>query len=463
MKSLRTLTLLLFALFALAACDSGNVPLVSKPTQAAVWGPPTPFPPMKYPTEGPTPGLPPALTGSAPQSPPDSGNPVVASQYAPVRGKIQQQLLEIEKGASKVRGLNPLADVQEHFIDKDQLRENMLALRDKNYTREDARQSELQLWLLRLIKQPSVGLYQLQADMLSNEVVGYYDPEKKDLFVLNDTTDLDPLARETLAHEFVHSLQDQHYDLQKIIPRNSSNTDGTLAAKSVVEGDATLSGLLYADEYLTSAEFKQLLGASLSYAVPESKVPDIFVEELHFPYTYGLDFVKSLYARGGFDTVNKALADPPKSSEQIMHPEKYLAAGRDDPMPVGLPPLTATLGSGWTYRFSETMGEFELGVLLKDNGIKDPSAAIAGWGGGQADLYENGSNSVVLLGTVWDTRDDALEFEAAMRKSLALIGRSGSLWSDGTRFFGLACVRDKVVFAGGTEPVSVQKALDSVH
>jgi hypothetical protein len=458
MKLLWLILLLLLAV-AVSACDTPAAPLAFRPTRVPVWRPPTPFPTMAYATKVPTPGLPPGLSGNLPPA----GNPVVASQYAPVQGKLQQELLDVEQGAAKVRGLEPTGDVEENFISKDQLRSNLLDMRDKTYTREDARQAELQLWLLRLIDRPSIGLYQLQADMLSNAIVGYYDPAKKNLFVLSTESSLDPLAKETLAHEYVHTLQDQHYDLQRIIPKNSNDTDGVLAAKSIVEGDATLSGLLYADEYLSAQDFKKLVGSSLQYNAQQDEVPNLFSEELDFPYTYGLDFVRTLYSRGGFPTVNKALQNPPRSTEQILHPDKYLSSTPDEPKIVGLPPLTDTLGAGWTYRFTETMGEFELGIMLKDNGIKNTTNAVGGWGGGQADLYENGSNSVVMLGTVWDTRQDAVDFETALKQSLIFMGRSGSLYSDGTRFFGMKRSLSKVFYAGGTEPTSVQKALDAVH
>ncbi len=449
----------IFGLFVLSACNSSPaIPLAAQPTRVRAWVPPTPFPPMQYPTAVVTPALPPALDAEAPLI----NSPLGQLQYAPVQGKIQQQLLEIEKDTQKVRGLEPTGDVKEQFISRDQLRDNMLALQRKYETREQARESETQLWLLRLIKQQSIGLYQLEAGMLSDQLAGYYDPSQKELFVLSGSTDLDPQAKTTLAHEYVHSLQDQHFDLQKLLGASPDNTDRLLGVKSLIEGDATLSQVLYADQYLSANEFNRLVEDSLSYNVPASQVPDIFEEELHFPYTYGEAFVKYLYTRGGFDTVNKALADPPISTEQIMHPEKYLAPHRDDPLPVGVPPLTDTLGSGWSYRFTESIGEFELGVMLKDNGVLDPSDAVAGWGGGQADLYENGANSLVILGTRWDTQRDAGEFEMALRQSLSLVGRYGPNWTDGIRYFNIKRVRDKVYYVGSTDPEALKRALGEV-
>src|SRR5690348_17002745 len=85
-------------LLILGACDSGTIALPVQPTPRAVWAPPTPFPPVQYPTEVATPGLPPALEDKLP-----SGVATGQAQYAPVQGKLAQQLLEIEQDAAKVR------------------------------------------------------------------------------------------------------------------------------------------------------------------------------------------------------------------------------------------------------------------------------------------------------------------------------------------------------------------------
>src|SRR5205823_39355 len=151
-------------------------------------------------------------------------------------------------------------------------------------------------------------------------------------------------------------LQDEYYDLRRLLPTQSTDSDGALAARSIVEGDATFSGILYADDYMTSADFQKLTtGQSDNKALKSA--PTIFQQELLFPYTAGVEFATTLYKRGGFKAINAALADPPRSTEQIMHPEKYLSTPRDQPVPVGLPPLTSTLASGWTFQDTSTIGE----------------------------------------------------------------------------------------------------------
>lgn len=449
------LILAVFALSALAGCGPA-APLGEPPTPAASWRPPSPYPPVEPPTPGPSPELPPAIRQRVEPAQAES-----QAAKALVQGQMQRDLLQIELDAARIRGLDPKEDVPEYFISRDELRKGIAAQQAQTYTREAARYDSLELWLLRMIPQPSLNLRQVGLDLLSDQLVGYYDPAGKELFVLNGSEGLEPRARETLAHEFVHSLQDQHFGLGGLLG-DSSSGERSIAGRALVEGDASLSGLLYADEFLSADDFRQLRESGTAYSVTLERVPRVFRESLLFPYTRGLEFTQALYARGGFSTINAALNDPPVSTEQILHPEKYLASPRDMPIAVGVPPLTGTLGAGWVYRETDTMGEFDLALMLSENGVTSYAQAAEGWGGGQYDLYEKGSQSLLILGTIWDSGQDASEFEAALRLSLARSKQFGKLWTDGKRYFALKRVNDRVFFFSGTDRTSVDLAPGAV-
>lgn len=452
-KRLIFLLLMLGLLGLLAACDLNPEAAPSPPTPVAAWQPPTPFPPMEYPTE--TPSSDPS-DDVADDSLLGSGS---ASLKADELGRIQQEMLQVELNTQKVRGLDPKTDVPEHFVNKAQLRARLLNQREGGYTREQSRLNELELWLLRFVNKPSIGLYQLQADWLSEQLLGYYDSNRQELYVLNPHLPLDPQTRQTLSHEYVHSLQDQHYSIQKMLPANAHDGDRGLAARSLFEGDAILSSVLYADQYMSHDDFQKLQGSTGSSAILEN-APNIVSGKLYFPYIQGLEFVKSLYSLGGFAAINEALAHPPSSSEQILHPQKYLSTPRDEPVSVGLPPLTDTLGLGWNYADTQTIGEYELGVLLRTNGLAnaDADVAVTGWGGGQYDLYQNGTNSLVMMVTRWDTVEDANQFYSALLQTLSQARTSGTLWTEDGRYFTMRLQRDRVIFVGGTSSNAVQRA-----
>ena len=108
--------------------------------------------------------------------------------------------------------------------------------------------------------------------------------------------------------------------------------------------------------------------------------------------------------------MNLSLQDPPRSTEQIMHPEKFLQVPADQPKAVGLPDLTGPLGPGWELKETNTLGEFDLNVMLRENGASDPDKGADGWGGGKFEMYKLAQEMMVYSSVVWDTEADAKEF-----------------------------------------------------
>jgi len=382
----------------------------------------------------------------------DTGNPAT-----------DQVLLQVELDTMQVRGLKPRDDVPEIVINREQLRTKLINDFKEDYSQEEARQDAVELWLLRLSPNRTLDLYQLFLDLYSEQIAGLYDHREKELFVLSEAEELSPTGKATLAHEFVHSLQDQHYDLGNMLPDDSDNDDRDRAVRSLIEGDASISEVMYAYQHLSSEEFQKILEESnASPSTVIEKVPPYIKEDLLFPYSAGSTFVTKLIERGGYDKVNAVFADPPQSTEQILHPEKYLQLPRDEPVSVAIPPLTSTLGTGWTYRDGYTFGEFDLRELLKENGVAEPDTAAAGWGGGQTAFYENNESALYIVDTRWDTTNDATEFDEALRGTFSKARKVGDLWSEGDRFFGIITSGDRVALVSGTDQKIVETAISAI-
>jgi hypothetical protein len=484
---MRRALLSLVAILFLAACGpfGPDAPTPSPPTPTAgATTPPTSAAPATAPA--PTDTAAPAPTATVSAAPPTAeatGTPVAGQSPAPgataaasgsptadagpeatAAPETLRQVTTIESEASSVRGLKPKRDVPEHFVSSAQIKSNLTKEIDTEYPPADAKRDALEGWLMRLLPDRSLDLHQLQIDLLGEQVLGYYSPDSKELFVRNDQQPLGAEAQETLAHEFTHSLQDEYYDLNKMRPRNSTEADADLATTSLIEGDATLSGVLFAQKYMSKADYQALITGSGGSQPELDRAPVYVRESLLFPYDQGAQFVINLWQRGGFGAVNKALGDPPRSSEQIMHPEKYTNTPRDNPQPVTLPPLTSTLGAGWTLQDSKTLGEFDLDVMLRVNQVADDVAgtAAAGWGGSRYALYQNGADGVVIVGTRWDTTRDANEFEAAMRQSFANDTVKDGIWQDVDRYYALKRTGAAITFLGGTDRAAVAHALGAV-
>ncbi|MEA2574986.1 MAG: hypothetical protein QOH93_2284 [Chloroflexia bacterium] len=461
------------SLLLLAACNGTGLPVaptntpgagngsVATPTSESVASLPTSTPrnqarPTRTPrsaqaTEAPTK----AATAEATED--ASPQPTTQADEA----KLDKEVKQVEKDAATVRGLQPQADVPETFLTQPQMKNNLLQDITRDYPRAEADDDAMQLWLLRLVDDPKMDLLQLQIDLLGEQVLGYYDPKKDELFVLRNQADLSPGSKQTLAHEFVHALQDQHFDLEKLLPDESHDDDGSLAIRSLVEGDATLAGLSYARDYFSQSDIQKFLDESSS---ADSSVlnssPPYLRESLYFPYDQGADFVNELLMRNGFQAVDSALADPPSSTEQIMHPDKYFDSPRDEPIQVPLKELTGTLGTGWTMNDWGTLGEFDFKVILEENGAADPDEGAAGWGGASYAYYRNAASDLGLLymATEWDNRREADQFLKALQETFDNANKTGDLYDQDGRFYSLKQDGSAVMLISSNDRAAVESA-----
>jgi hypothetical protein len=477
----RALLILLFSLLLIivTGCDSTGLPGLATPKPTAAPAQPTATTQsIIEPTStsealaNPTPTEP--VVADAPTDTPEisaasTDTPAVAQttplpQGSPESQANQQLIKTIEQEASNLRGLKPLKDVPDQFISADQLRANLTKDMQDNYSEKQSKQDVSALWLMRLINDPTLDLYQFEIDLQTEQVLGYYDQHKGDLFVLNIGQQLSPLAEQTLAHEYTHALQDQRYNLSKLLPDKSTDDDRDLGVRSVVEGDAFISGFVWAQTYLSPQDYQKMLDAIQN--APSSildSAPKYIRDSLDFPYDQGVQFVIALGILKGYGPIDKALQDPPVSSEQIMHPEKYTSTPRDLPKPVALTPLTDTLGTGWTMPENGTLGEFDLQEMLEQTSLGKTQAdnAAAGWGGGVYNYYENGDKHLVVFNTVWDTRKDADEFETALNDSFASDTKNGTTWTDpdGKRFFSVKRTGNAIAVGASTDLPSLEKAM----
>jgi hypothetical protein len=185
----------------------------------------------------------------------------------------------------------------------------------------------------------------------AESVLGFYlpgRPPKGGLYV-RSSRGLDPYAKIILAHELTHAVTDQRFDLTKAdrLAAATAREDELAAYSGLVEGDATLTMQRYLAERLTPAEQADAgLVASTQRTPERDAAPAVIRQSMLFPYEQGLRFVRALYAQGGWDAVNDAYRDPPTSTEQLLHPERYLGA-RDQPQKVELADLSGRLGGGW--------------------------------------------------------------------------------------------------------------------
>lgn len=276
------------------------------------------------------------------------------------------------------------------------------------------------------------SLKDLYLKLLGAAVAGLYSPDTKKLYVVSTTGRIGPVERATFSHEFTHALQDQNFDIGSLQLDEVGQGDRSFSRLSLIEGDATLAMSFWMIQNLSAAELQELVAASSSdeSSTIVATMPPILRESLLFPYTTGLAFVQSLQNSGGWAAVDAAFKNPPSSTEQILHPEKYTAG--EGPVAADLPTDLATrLGAGWKVAYQDAFGEFQLAVWLRGSPAASPAsanAAAAGWGGDRVALVEgpNGAWGVALR-TIWDTDADAAAFEAAATPLISTMGGPGAL------------------------------------
>jgi hypothetical protein len=371
---------------------------------------PTPTPtgiptPTPIPTWTPTPTL-------APYTPPVLPTPTLV----PLTAEEATALAQVEREVATLRGLSPLRSVPRWKITRSQLRHRFADMFVSGDWEEEARSLALVLSAFDFIP-PDTDLTHLWKDVFSEQIVGFYVAETEEIYVVSSADATDALERLVFAHEFGHALQDQHFDLEalglRVTSESEYNADQIQAIRSLVEGDAVLIQEQYVERYFTEADALEVLLNLMfgSASTGSDSTPRVINETFQFPYTDGRDFVNTLYKRGGWQAVNDAYAAPPVSTEQILHPERYLAG--EQPVLVSLAPLTATLGSGWRLIYDDSVGEFFLSLYLENQlDPEEVTTAVDGWGGDRCTVYHNDAagETVLFLRVVWDAPAEAEEF-----------------------------------------------------
>lgn len=321
---------------------------------------------------------------------------------------------EINLEMEGIRELDLLAPINLTTKTREDLQKETISDLETDYPAIDRQNDKRVLVAFGLID-PDDDLGQLYGDLLGEQIAGYYNPETDEMVVVSDdTADTEITASNqiTYAHETVHVLQDQHFDLETYLDdREDGSDDQSLAITSLIEGDATAAQI----EFLISTP-SLLLQLSDEIEREDASTealdnsPAIISETLLFPYDQGQVFITALRDEGGWAEVDDAYASPPASTEQILHPEKYLEG--ETPLDVELPDVAAALGTGWTVFDTNTMGEFQTSVVLNEGDVSSGTAedAAEGWGGDRYTVVGTDEQAVILWNSVWDSEDDAQEF-----------------------------------------------------
>lgn len=311
-----------------------------------------------------------------------------------------------------IRGLELLEPLDISAQSREELRDWLLDTVEQDYPAA-IQEQDLRILVTFGFVEPGTDLGAMQVDLLGEQVAGYYDPETGEMVVVSSGSGSGELSASdevTFAHEVVHAIQDQHFDLLAIQEGFGSGSDDEyLAVTALIEGDASVAQVFYLLEHpgLLMQLQEELAGLNTEQL---DTAPSYIAGTLIFPYDQGATFVTELYEEGGWDLVDEAYDNPPQSTEQILHPQKYL--DREAPIDVSAVDPLPVLGDGWQILEVNTFGEYITNLFLDSGEIRpeDAETAAAGWGGDEYVLATNGDQTAVIWDTEWDSEADADEF-----------------------------------------------------
>jgi hypothetical protein len=384
--------------------------------------------------------------GRRPQNPASSAPALTADQLVAVAD-------EVTKEVEALRGWTFKQPIRKELTTVADMRQYLERQADKSVPGGKMAVAEALLRTIGLIPR-GADLKATWMTLLESQVGGFYVPETKTMHLVARADLPAFVQRIMLAHELTHALDDQYVDLEAMTAARATATeDGDLTSEAVIEGSATALMMQYATRAMLSGRMDA--GALQQYAQEEAGRSRVFLEAPRYfsamlgAYTCGTQFL----ARGQLMTLllapdDKAIGEallaarkaPPKSTEQILHPDKYWdAAKRDDPVVVDDAAATRWLAQPgrWIVR-ADTMGEMLMAILTSRAGTAAPglealqssdawtNAAAAGWGGDRFYLLADGATADAaraglndLKGawvTAWDTRGDRDEFVEALGK-----------------------------------------------
>ncbi len=348
----------------------------------------------------------------------------------------------IAKEISSVRRIPILAPISATRLPQKEFQTKLKEITARN-VEVGQREAELAFLYSFGFDAPSLGICSRRSlEVVREQVLGVYDPTTKRLFVKatdsKSSSHLESVG--VLAHEVEHALQDQNFGMP--LRREIKSLDEWLARKAIYEGDAELTRIMVdatrkrqntlwrlhdevssqGPSFVVTPEYLTSIGLP-----PELAQASAFIREhMTFPYYAGLAFMEAIYRTGHTPLVDKVFKNPPISTEQILHVEKYVDG--EQPIPVATPPPPP----GYKVATYGRMGEMQTRLFLSDCvSVEQAVGASRGWGGdAYAVVSSPGKPYALLWSTIWDDERSAVAFESALTAVATCKNSVLSTWSD---------------------------------
>ena len=303
-------------------------------------------------------------------------------------------------------------------------------------------------------------LYAFYTDFYSAGTLAYYDLEEHRLVVPLSGDRLNEYEKWILVHELTHALMDQHYPEVADAYEASSdggNFDQTGALLGLLEGEAVFIQSLYLERLDATARAEVVRLANERSNPTYGDAPFFFRELIRFPYTAGSLLAVDLYRRGGVEALNQAFDRPPTTTEQVLHPQRYVELQLATALAVDTVAL-----DGYETTEEGSWGERGWRILLDHHlGSSTSAQAADGWGGDHYQILwsEEASEVAFVVTYIGDSFGDASELagaiglfvETAMAVGSGTVTETSIEW-EGDSYAYLARQGDQLMFVAASDP-----------
>ncbi len=324
---------------------------------------------------------------------------------APTQAEVDAVVKELSAFVEKERGLTFKTPVKVELAADEAFNQRLLAKFDED--KADIEREGKLLKALGLID-PGVNVVEALRTSLGAGVLGFYDPETKELVVRGQA--LTPYIKQTMAHELVHAIDDQYFDLNRK-DLDDKKDESAFGFQATVEGNARRIEAVYENQ-MSPADKKARDTEEASYAFAAGDalkdVPPILLSLLSVPYDVGQPFTTAVVKEGGNDLLASAFTTPAPTSTQILHPQKFFTH---------VAPVEVAKPKAEGKEIDDRMfGEMMTTMTLNDGAPAEAAKAGDGWAGDWYVLWDDGKNgSCVRIDYKMATPKDLDELEQAFK------------------------------------------------
>lgn len=374
----------------------------------------------------------------------------VAEAADPKLVALREQAEAMSKQVAKLRGIPFKRPVMSRLLRREQVGEWMERDMRRDLPEEEAVAMMAVMAEFGVVPE-GTDLYAIMAKFLQSGVAAFYKPQTNTFYLIDGNVGAS--NNPVVFHELVHAVEDQHFALDDMLRTDEENSDTFWAVKALVEGSADFFQEKYHEAFPEDvAAMNAAMQGNVELMQQQmqmmQEVPAFLIAGMGlFPYKNGSAFLR---ARGldkvsiaeASDAVGALFADPPISTEQILHPERFTVDGRRDyPHVVTAPAIDGVLGEGWEEVGIDSMGELMAGMMLMHlaqpnnamvlMGVMDPRTqgvrlagpvgkAVDGWDGDRYTSYRHAETGevVIVWTSMWDSAEDAQEFAATYGRIL---------------------------------------------